>query len=100
MTTQNIIVEGLPQGYEVTTVYINDVDDSDNKHTVYLARVVARKIEPREIMLVETDEERSVSYGEWYEDKDGLKGQWTDSKYGSFGVIKYFKPSDLIKENS
>lgn len=45
--------------------------------------IVIQKNHPRRIVLEETDEERSVSYGEWLEYEDGLIGQWSDEKYGS-----------------
>lgn len=59
--------------------------------------------QPRRIVLEETGEERSVSYGEWLEYEDGLISQWPDEKYGSnisYKVWREVKESDLSLNNA
>lgn len=42
-------------------------------------------------MLEDTEEERSVSYGDWFEDNDGTIGQWPDNQYGSQESYKVWR---------
>lgn len=53
--------------------------------------VIVEKIQPRRIVLEETEEERSVSYGEWYEDDLGRVNQWNNKGYGSSRCVKIWK---------
>ena len=41
------------------------------------------KIQPRRIVLEETCEERSLSYGDWYEDDEGNVHKYLNKSFGS-----------------
>jgi hypothetical protein len=61
-----IKVEGLPEGFEVTTISINPKETVSQCFNTVEATIHLKKIQPREITLVETDEFRSPRYGEYF----------------------------------
>lgn len=42
-------------------------------------------------MLEETDEERVVYYGDWFEDECGFVSQWNREDTGSLGCFKIWR---------
>lgn len=87
---QTIEVEGLPEGWKAVSVDATGCN-FDNGLTSYPARLKVEKIQPRRIVLEETEEERSVSYGDWYEDDHGRVKQWLNKDYGSSRCVKIWK---------
>ena len=109
MTKQTIEVE-VPEGWRVKEYRMpNKGDYFWHQNRVCVAsssfidqRLIIEKIQPRRVVLEETDEERSVSYGEWIEYEDGLIGQWPDEKYGSnisYKVWREVKGNDIPLTN-
>lgn len=47
--------------------------------------------QPRRIVLEETGEERSVSYGEWYEDDEGNVNKYLNKSFGSIRTHKVWR---------
>jgi len=61
-----IKVEGLPEGFEVNTIYINAKENVSQCFNTVQATIHLKKIKPREITLVETDEFRIPRQGEYF----------------------------------
>lgn len=95
MTTHTIEIEGLPEGWKAVAIKLEELEGSDSEHAIYIAKVIAEKIQPRRIVLEETGEERSVSYGDWYEDEDGNVINYLNK---SFGTRKTYKIWKEVKE--
>lgn len=104
MTKQTIEVEGLPEGWEpvayrcaVKGEYLflsTEVVEATHDH--FTPSVIVQKTKPRRIVLEETTEERSVGLGDWYENNDGVVGQWSDCGFGS---RQYYKIWREVKES-
>ena len=99
MTQHTIKIEGLQEGWKAVAyrrpignieyVFI-DGEIRQAKPTDGVCLIV-EKIQPRRIVLEETGEERSVSYGDWYEDDLGRVNQWLNKDYGSSRCVKIWK---------
>ena len=95
-----IEIEGLPEGwravaYRVPVDKIEHVLTDDCEiilvNNIRFPCLIVEKISPRRIVLEETEEERSVSYGDWYEDDLGRVNQWLNKSYGSSRCVKIWK---------
>lgn len=87
---QNIDVEGLPEGWKAVSIDATGCN-FDSGLTSYPVHLKVERIQPRRIVLEETEEERSVSYGDWYEDDLGRVSQWLNKNYGSSRCVKIWK---------
>ena len=81
-----IEVEGLPEGFEINSVTINAGETISQCFNTIQATIHLKKIKPRRIVLEETNEERRICYGEWYESQEGKLMRWpyggkTDGKH-------------------
>ena len=89
-----IEIEGLPEGWKAVAYRV----PKGNIEFVFIENVVreakpqdkkcliVEKIQPRRIVLEETNEERRICYGEWYESQEGKLMRWpyggkTDGKH-------------------
>ena len=89
-----IEIEGLPEGWKAIAYRV----PKGNIEFVFIENVVRKakpqdkkcliveKIQPRRIVLEETNEERRICYGEWYESQEGKLMRWpyggkTDGKH-------------------
>ena len=54
-------------------------------------RLIIEKIHPRRIVLEETCEERSLSYGDWYEDDEGNVHKYLNKSFGSRRTYKTWR---------
>lgn len=101
-----IEIEGLPEGWEAVEYrsplkmekYFFDGEINEALENMAYEFLIVKKKQPRRIVLEETGEERSVSYGEWLEYEDGLISQWPDEKYGSnisYKVWREVKETDI-----
>ena len=61
-----IEIEGLPEGFEINSVTINAGETISQCFNTIQATIHLKKIQPREIVLVETDEFRQPRYGEYF----------------------------------
>ena len=61
-----IEIEGLPEGFEINSVTINAGETISQCFNTIQATIHLKKIQPREITLVETDEFRQPRYGEYF----------------------------------
>lgn len=109
MTKQTIEVE-VPEGWKVKEYRMpNKGDYFWHQNRVCVAsssfidkRLIIEKIQPRRIVLEVTNEERHVSFGDWYGDKDGTIGQWPDSEYRSeesYVIWREVKETDIPLTN-
>lgn len=97
----NIEIPGLPEGWEPVAFRVPEYleyyfsrygfEQATDEWPDRPAAIIIQKTKPREITLVETDEERSVSYGDWYEDNDGKITQWTNKDFGSLCCFKIWR---------
>jgi len=113
MTQQTIDIEGLPEGRKI--VQFQDSPDTEN-HQGYITAlcddgtlwsyssgswskfpiipvpvVKPEKIQPRRKVLEKTGEERSVSYGDWYEDENGNVIPYLNKSFGTRRTYKIWK---------
>ena len=96
-----IEVEGLPEGWKAVAYRV----PKGNIEFVFIENVVreakpqdkkcliVEKIQPRRIVLEETNEERRICYGEWYESQEGKLMRWpyggkTDGKHRVWREVK------------
>ena len=96
-----IEVEGLPEGWKAVAYRV----PKGNIEFVFIENVVreakpqdkkcliVEKIQPRRIVLEETNEERRICYGEWYESQEGKLMRWpyggkTDGKHRIWREVK------------
>lgn len=97
MKTQTIDVEGLPEGWKAKEVRVDP--DQYNKYVgddgflYWEAKIKMEKIQPRRIVLEETNEERRICFGEWYESQEGKLMRWpyggkTDGKHRLWREVK------------
>ena len=97
MTKQTIEVEGLPEGWKAVGMLVDP--DQYNKYVgddgflYWEAKIKLEKIQPRRIVLEETNEERRICYGEWYESQEGKLMRWpyggkTDGKHRVWREVK------------
>lgn len=101
MTEQTIDVTGLPEGWKAVAYRV----PKGNIEFVFIENVVreakpqdkkcliVEKIQPRRIVLEETNEERRICYGEWYESQEGKLMRWpyggkTDGKHRVWREVK------------
>ena len=61
-----IEIEGLPEGFEINSVTINAGETISQCFNTIQATIHLKKIQPREITLVDTDEFRQPRYGEYF----------------------------------
>lgn len=98
---QEIEIEGLPEGWKAVAYrcpesgeYYLENNGIVIKHTGCKQKfpwIIVEKTQPRRIVLEETEEERSVSYGDWYEDDLGRVNQWLNKDHGSSRCVKIWK---------
>ena len=92
-----IEVEGLPEGWKAVGMLVDP--DQYNKYVgddgflYWEAKIKLEKIQPRRIVLEETNEERRICYGEWYESQEGKLMRWpyggkTDGKHRVWREVK------------
>ena len=95
MTKQMIEVD-VPNGYEISKIeYFSD--------SQYIKVRIKEKIHPRRIVLEDTGEERSISYGDWYEDDEGNVHKYLNKSFGSRRTYKTWrevKETDIPLTNS
>lgn len=100
MTQSTIDIPGLPEGWKAVAFRVPNIDEFvlGDDGQVWLVQdeqeckqMIVKKIQPRRIVLEETEEERSVSYGDWYEDDLGRVNQWLNKGYGSSRCVKIWK---------
>ena len=95
MTKQTIEVD-VPNGYEISKIeYFSD--------SQYIKVRIKEKIHPRRIVLEDTGEERSISYGDWYEDDEGNVHKYLNKSFGSRRTYKTWrevKETDIPLTNS
>ncbi len=95
MTKQTIEVEGLPEGWKAVGMLVDP--DQYNKYVgddgflYWEAKIKLEKIQPRRIVLEETGEERSLSYGDWYEDDQGDVHKYLNKSFGSRRTYKVWR---------
>lgn len=94
MTQHTIEIEGLPEGWEVESVNVSGIN-FNNERTSMKVPVIAhiQKIQPRRIVLEETEEVRPVGYQEFYSTSNGTLVQWqlackTDEAYKIWRVVE------------
>ena len=102
MTEQTIDVTGLPEGWKAIAYRIpleNKDYILDGEQVVLCCwassrdYLIVEKIQPRRIVLEETNEERRICYGEWYESQEGKLMRWpyggkTDGKHRVWREVK------------
>ncbi len=93
MILTKIEILGLPEGFEVTTISINPKETVSQCFNTVQATIHLKKIQPRRIVLGETNEERRICYGEWYESQEGKLMRWpyggkTDGKHRVWREVK------------
>jgi len=97
MTQQTIEVEGLPEGWKAVAFRIayNEyvIDCGQVVFATYTKspRLIVEKIQPRRKVLEKTGEERSVSYGDWYEDENGNVIPYLNKSFGTRRTYKIWK---------
>ena len=91
MTTQTIEVEGLPEGREIELVEIMPSGFGDKSGNNLIATVKLKEIQPLRIVLEETEEERSISFGDWYEDDVGNVSRYLNMHFGSRRTYKIWR---------
>ena len=96
-----IEIEGLPEGWKAIAYRV----PKGNIEFVFIENVIRKakpqdkkcliveKIQPRRIVLEETNEERRICYGEWYESQEGKLMRWpyggkTDGKHRVWREVK------------
>ncbi len=110
MTEQTIDVTGLPEGWKAVAYRVPTNGETcwHQNFGIYTATVsltqcfIVEKIQPRRIVLEETNEERRICYGEWYESQEGKLMRWpyggkTDGKHR---VWREVKETDTPSNNS
>ena len=112
MTKQTIEVDGLPEGWKVVAyrVPLENKDYILDGDQVLLCcwpphknSLIIEKIQPRRIVLEDTGEERSISYGDWYEDDEGNVHKYLNKSFGSRRTYKTWrevKETDIPLTNS
>jgi len=101
MKTQTIEVEGLPEGWKAVAhrkplkeEYILYGDEiCKPKGLMNRPWLIVEKIQLRRIVLEETNEERRICFGEWYESQEGKLMRWpyggkTDGKHKVWREVK------------
>ena len=101
MTEQTIDVTGLPEGWKAVAYRVPTNGETcwHQNFGIYTATVsltqcfIVEKIKPRRIVLEETNEERRICYGEWYESQEGKLMRWpyggkTDGKHRVWREVK------------
>lgn len=106
MTTEQkhtIEIQGLPEGWLVKEIKLWDAlyeitPGSYNYNPCintakFRCELIVEKIKPRRIVLEETNEERRICYGEWYESQEGKLMRWpyggkTDGKHRVWREVK------------
>jgi len=96
-----IEVEGLPEGWKAVAYRVPTNGETcwHQNFGIYTATVsltqcfIVEKIQPRRIVLEETNEERRICYGEWYESQEGKLMRWpyggkTDGKHRVWREVK------------
>ena len=96
-----IEIEGLPEGFEINSVTINAGETISQCFNTIQATIHLRKIRPRRIVLEETNEERRICFGEWYESQEGKLMRWpyggkTDGKHKVWCEVK---ETDILLTN-
>lgn len=93
-------VDGLPEGWNVLAFrkpktgehyFSPALDICQAKHDYLMAHLIVEKIQPRRIVLEDTDEERSLSYGDWYEDDEGNLHKYLNESFGSRRTYKVWR---------
>ena len=51
-----IEIPDLPEGWEAVSVKLIELESSDSEHAIYASKVLAKKKQPRRIVLEETTE--------------------------------------------
>ena len=95
----DIDIEGLPNGWRAVAYRIpmhNEFTLDDNNNPISTMAIsfpclIVEKIQTRRIVLEETEEERSVSYGDWFQTDEGLIKQWDREDVGSLGCFKIWR---------
>jgi len=90
MKQQTIEIEGLPEGWKAVSIDATGCN-FDSGLTSYPVHLKVEKIQPRRIVMEETGEERSVSYGDWYEDEDGNVINYLNKSFGTRRTYKIWK---------
>ena len=57
-----IEIPDLPEGWEAVSVKLIELESSDSEHAIYASKVLAKKKQPRRIVLEETGEIRQSCY--------------------------------------
>ena len=96
-----IEIEGLPEGWKAVAYRVPTNGETcwHQNFGIYTATVsltqcfIVEKIQPRRIVLEETNEERRICYGEWYESQEGKLMRWpyggkTDGKHRVWREVK------------
>ncbi len=100
MKKQTIEVEGLPEGWNAVAYrvpvngenFFYDEKICNDKYQCH-EYLIVEKIQPRRIVLEETNEERKICFGEWYESQEGKLMRWpyggkTDGKHKVWREVK------------
>ena len=96
-----IEIEGLPEGWKAVAYRVPTNGETcwHQSFGIYTVTVpltqcfIVEKIKPRRIVLEETNEERRICYGEWYESQEGKLMRWpyggkTDGKHRVWREVK------------
>lgn len=87
-------IEGLPEGIICHSVKVVELDSGDSEQLIYNARVIAKRVKPRRIVLEETGEVRITPmlnrYNYFYTDSEG---------FDKFRIMREVKGSDLSLHN-
>ena len=96
-----IEIEGLPEGWKAVAYRVpkGNIEFVFIENMVREAKpqdkkcLIVEKIQPRWIVLEETNEERRICYGEWYESQEGKLMRWpyggkTDGKHRVWREVK------------
>lgn len=104
-------VEGLPEGWKAVAYrvpktgewFFGDYSKEVHKAVVCVQKAfILEKIHPRRIVLEETNEERRICFGEWYESQEGKLMRWpyggkTDGKHKVWREVKETNDEPNVK---
>jgi len=112
MKTQTIEVEGLPEGWKAVGYRVgragveHTLDDSMKPMLCHECMtypvLIVEKIQPRRIVLEETQETRELQEGDFYESQAGYIHQWawghvSESKYKVWREVKETDEEPFLK---
>ena len=60
-----IEIPDLPEGWDAVSVKLIELESSDSEHAIYASKVLAKKKQPRRIVLEETGQVRKPMEGEY-----------------------------------